>query len=965
MRSEVRVQRSLVWKFWCAALLAALILAGVWGGPARAQSNTPRAEAWVPNAGVFAMAKTTDTYYIAGDFNYLGPVTGHGVPLSAATARVAAVYPQVNGVVNACVPDGEGGWFIGGDFSRVGNLTRNGMAHILASGAVDAAWDANTSGTVSALAAYGSAVYAGGTFTRIGGQARNHIAALDTATGHATAWNPNANKAVNALAVSARQLVLYGGMQVMLTIYAGGDFSQIGGQPRNHLAALDTTGAATLWNPTVNDDTITVMKSGLKVETRLSSVYALAATTATVYVGGNFTHVGGVERNYLAAFDAVSGAPTAWNPNVYNGRLSLTSTSFDFPTVSALAVSGRTVYVGGLYDKIGGQVRTNLAALDAVTGAVTSWNPAINHFGASFFGLNQVCALAVSGSTVYVGGGFSDIGGLYRNNLAALDAVTGQAAAWNPAAGSTVRALAISGGWVYAGGYLNSIGGVIRNYLAAVNIATGRPTTWNPGGNWGIITMAVSGRTLYLGGHFIQVGGQTRYSLGAVDTVTGKVTGWNPDVSDGEYPVVLSLAVSGSKVYVGGHFNRIGGQSRSGLAALDAATGQATAWNPNPVTAATTQQPSTYAEVQSLAVSGSTVYVGGYFTSIGGQPRNGLAALDAATGKATAWNAYPSSAITASNPGGRTEIRGLQVAGSTVYVLGDFILIGGQSRRYLAALEGATGHATAWTSDSFGGGILIPGVGTAFSLNALQVWGSRVYVGGKFSTVGSQSRNGLASLDAVTGHVTSWKPNLLASGNVRTLAAGPATVAAGGIFSTPDRAFYAQFDLPPVITAQPAALTVNPTATVRFSVAATGNGPLRYQWRKNSAPLAESSRIVGAQRPILTLPAAQAADAGLYTCEVSNAGGSVVTQAARLALNPTLTIRSARGSAAPPVGTRLYPAGTRVTAAIVPMVTDAAGTVWVCTGWTGTGSAPASGTDARVTFTLDQPTTITWQWMAR
>ena len=36
-------------------------------------------------------------------------------------------------------------------------------------------------------------VYAGGAFTNIGGQTRNFIAALDASTGNATNWDPNAN----------------------------------------------------------------------------------------------------------------------------------------------------------------------------------------------------------------------------------------------------------------------------------------------------------------------------------------------------------------------------------------------------------------------------------------------------------------------------------------------------------------------------------------------------------------------------------------------------------------------------------------------------------------------------------------------------------------------------------------------------------------------------------------------------
>jgi hypothetical protein len=108
-------------------------------------------------------------------------------------------------------------------------------------------------------------------------------------------------------------------------------------------------------------------------------------------------------RNHIAALSAATGAATAWNPDA--GGASFTG-------VFALAVSGSTVYVGGDFTSIGGQTRNCIAALDAATGVATAWNP--NAAG-------RVLALAVSGSTVYAGGGFAHVGGETRKSFAQFD----------------------------------------------------------------------------------------------------------------------------------------------------------------------------------------------------------------------------------------------------------------------------------------------------------------------------------------------------------------------------------------------------------------------------------------------------------------------------------------------------------------------------------------------------------------
>ena len=201
-------------------------------------------------------------------------------------------------------------------------------------------------------------------------------------------------------------------------------------------------------------------------------------------------------------------------------------------------VSGATIYAGGYFTSIGGQARNAIAALDAVTGTATAWNPNASSY---------VNALAVSGSAVYAGGDFTSIGGQARNRIAALDAVTGTATAWNPNAsdpGSGVNALAVSGSTVYAGGRFSSIGGQVRNNIAALDAATGTATPWNPNANSYVKALAVSGATLYAGGQFTAIGELPQSDVAAITTATTGV----PDLPGGP-PLTLRPEIGSNPVH--------------------------------------------------------------------------------------------------------------------------------------------------------------------------------------------------------------------------------------------------------------------------------------------------------------------------------------------------------------------------------------------------------------------------------
>lgn len=668
------------------------------------------ADWWIPDGPVYAIAKdeAQGIVYLGGTFTHIAPNVEKGALLDATTAQVNLAYPQPNNAVNACTPDGSGGWYIGGGFTQVGGVARNYLARINADGSLHP-WDPNPNGTISDIEVMGDMVYIGGSFTSVGGETRSYIAAVDTVSGAVTTWAPQPNNTVSCIEISSTT-VYFTGMFITVngvsrsraaavdlvtgeltawdpnsnasvnslvldgsTVYVGGSFTSIGGDARNRIAALDaTTGFATNWNPGTDN-----------------TVYSVIVVDNLVYVGGWFTTIGGVARNNLAAVDKASGTTTSLNLNIASNHI-----------IHVLEAQGDTVYIGGQFGSIGGQLRSGVALLDHSSGIITAWDPHPN---------GQVRKIGVSGEQVYVCGDFNVIGGYVRNRLAAIDANTGVPTSWDPGANNQVEALAYSAGIVYAGGPFTSVGGQARGGIAALDAVTGAPTAWDPGvPGFTVYAITVAGSTVYVGGGFQNMGGAARNRIAAVDATTGIATSWDPNADQ----VVTELLVDGSTVYAGGSFTNIGGQARNRLAALDAATGLATTWDPN-----------ASAAVSAMGKGDGVLYVGGSFTTIGGQARNRAAAINLSTGTATQWD-----------PNVPQPIYSIAVGDSLVYVAGNFQSIGGEDIKYLAAVDPIAGLPRAW--DPYPIGIV----------RAIDLMDGKVLTGGDFLSVNFLPREGFAAI---------------------------------------------------------------------------------------------------------------------------------------------------------------------------------------------------------------------------
>src|SRR5207245_4005487 len=123
-------------------------------------------------------------------------------------------------------------------------------------------------------------------------------------------------------------------------VLVGGSFTKVNGQARTNLVRLNADGTLdTAFNPRPN-----------------SPVYALAIQPdGKILVGGSFTALAGQSRNSLGRLNANGTFDSSFSTGTGGGYAA---------SVNALAIQAdNKILVGGAFDSLGGQARTNLARL--------------------------------------------------------------------------------------------------------------------------------------------------------------------------------------------------------------------------------------------------------------------------------------------------------------------------------------------------------------------------------------------------------------------------------------------------------------------------------------------------------------------------------------------------------------------------------------------------------------------------
>jgi hypothetical protein len=368
----------------------------------------------------------------------------------------------------------------------------------------------------------------------------------------------------------------------------------------------------------------------------------------SLYLGGTFNQAGGVIANHVVRYDGINFYPLGEKP----------ANGFATPAinVSCIGQADDGIYVGGLFTAAGKTLANRIARWDG-----TNWNTVGGGTLGGASSGNRVNAIAGRGSDVFVGGTFTNVGGINVSNIARWDGANW----WNMGVGfdATVGVLAASANAVYAAGSFTNVND--PPFIFTVNhIAMWDGFNWyglgsgvNPNG--AINAIAVSGNNVYVGGTFTNAGGVTANRIAMWDGF-----GWSSlgtGSSNGLNGTVFGIAINGSDVYVGGSFTNAGGTNIvRGIAKWDGMK-----WSGLGTGALGTSA----AEVRALGFSDDgKLYCCGRFTNMSGVAASGIARWDG-----TKWEALGSGFFA-----DLAVVRGtdMTIRGNDVFAVGTFTVAG-------------------------------------------------------------------------------------------------------------------------------------------------------------------------------------------------------------------------------------------------------------------------------------------------
>jgi hypothetical protein len=388
----------------------------------------------------------------------------------------------LNNKVRAIVQLGDR-MIVGGGFANVAEASSpttaiprtNLFAFDAATGAIDTGFTPGLNGQVFALATDGTNVFVGGEFSRANRRDALRIVKLGPDGKTITSFSAAVTNGAGVY-----DLVLANGL-----LYMGGAFTEVNGQPRSGLAAVDPeTGALA-----AVDVPFTGLHNG-----GVSRIAKLDVTPngSTLVATGNFTTVAGQPRHQIALLDLQAATPaidgtaslSSWATTRYDTQC---ATKFDTyirdididPTGTYFVVATTGAFFGGANAGVLCDTSSRWELGQSGSGQQPSW--------VAYAGGDTTWSIAATGAAVYVGGHFRWYNNPYagdkvgpgtvkRRGIAALDPLNGLPLSWNPGRelGEGVFALVATPSGLWVGSDSEYIANEYHARLAFMPLAGGK-----------------------------------------------------------------------------------------------------------------------------------------------------------------------------------------------------------------------------------------------------------------------------------------------------------------------------------------------------------------------------------------------------------------------------------------------------------------------------------------------------------
>jgi len=350
-------------------------------------------------------------------------------PLSANVQSIAVIGTDV---------------YVGGDFIDAGG-DANGDKIAMWDGSSWHSLEGGAENTVYAMAVSGTDLYVGGGFKYVmdAGQVAipntGYVAKWNSLTSSWSALGTGRQEFVNAVTVNGTDT------------YFGGYFDFGSPTPDTIYYLARWSGSA--WSTVVNQPPVTPPMNTLQLN---DIVYALAVSGTDLYVGGDFTSAGGIAgADRIARWDGLAwhslGAGSGLNNSVY-----------------AIALTPTDIYAGGIFINAGS---------DPHASYIARWDGSAWHaLGSSTLNVGihdhiphqvgdpslvyGVAAITAAGTDIYVGGDFTDAGGLSTADYIAK----WDGSAWSAISGGLngrTTAITIHQQDVFVGGYFTDADGAV------------------------------------------------------------------------------------------------------------------------------------------------------------------------------------------------------------------------------------------------------------------------------------------------------------------------------------------------------------------------------------------------------------------------------------------------------------------------------------------------------------------------